>query len=280
MKNIIKIFTAVLAGFVVTSCDVNDREDVSDIGTTDNKPVISITTADSGAAEGNSVTIMITSDKPISNDIRFQASVTGGTVSEGDYSLSSESFALSKYTTSTELTVTFAADEMPELQENIEVSVNLYGGAANDFLVHESSTKEATFTFDVDNVVDPNDLIVALEWGENASDLDMFSFDGTYGEWDVQWTADHPEIKNLIWGSDDDGTYYLGIDPYEVAPGADTFDYKWSLGQPDGSVTIIEGTFDYTNRDTVYTTGNYQGTTAYLLVQVVKTGTTFVATPL
>lgn len=261
------------------SCDDNRQaiEESEEVGALNNKAMVSINSnvTSGDINEGTVVEYTINFDKPVSANVNFVAVLKGGTAGENDVDLGSAQLA--RYGTSTTLSITIENDLIPENDETAIITIEA-ASPSSDYFVHPNSNIP-DFNYNIKSPVDPNDLIVALEWDiDAASDLDMFSVSAVNGPWDQQWTGDYPEVKNLVWGVDPDGTYYLGIDPYSVENDVTEFWYKWSLGQPDGTVTVIEGVFDYENRNTVYTIDSATGGTAsYRLVTVTKTGTTFVA---
>ena len=279
-KNIVKIFSIVALGTVLFSCDPEKaNQDSAAIGSESYKPTLTVTTDFVGneVNEGETITYNLTTDKVLEFDISVKVILESGTASEADVVLATG--VITKFTNLATLTATFPEDGIPEVDETAVIKV-VADGVASEFWVVNYETLPA-FNYTIKSFVNPDDFMVALEWDyDAASDFDMFSISQANGPWDSAATGDTPESKNLIWGVDPDGTYFLGIDPYDVEPGVTSIDYKFSLGSPDGSVTVIEGTFDYENRDTVYDTQVVSGTTVYLLVQVVKTGTTFVSTSL
>ena len=280
MKNLMKFLSLAFVAALVFSCDAEEASQTpAGIGSDTYKPTVSVTADMTGDVdEGMAATFTLNTDRAIAYDIFFTAVLVSGDATDSDLVIGSA--RLPKYSTTTDLVVDFNADGVPELDETAVITIQPDGVDSN-FWVNDASDF-GTYSYTIKSPVDPNDLIVALEWDlERSHDLDMFSVSAQYGAWDQQWTGDHPEVKNLIWGVDPDGTYYLGIDPYDVEDGVTEFWYRWSLGQPDGTVTVIEDMFDYANRDSVYEIDSAtSGTPSYRLVTVEKTGTTFVATGL
>ena len=83
-----------------------------------------------------------------------------------------------------------------------------------------------------------------------------------------------------IWLSDPVGTYYVNIMNW----GEPNFDYKFSLGHPDGTVQVIENTFESDNLGK-YTNDNWlawggSGYDSFRVLKVVNDGTKFVVTEL
>jgi hypothetical protein len=284
-KNIVKIFSIVTLGTVLFSCEPEmANQDVSAIGSQSYKPTLTVTSDLVGniVNEDESVTFTLTTDKILAYNVSYKVILESGTASEDDVVLSTGTIA--RNTNSTTLTVSFPNDSYFEADETAVLKV-VADGVASEFWVLNYDSLPA-FNYTIKDFVNPDDFVVQLEWDyEAASDLDMFCFKSPATSWDSAATGATPEYKNLIWGANPNGTYYLGIDPFDVEPGVTSIDYKYTLRSPNGSVTVIEGTFDYANRDTAYTTATYApgttgATTVYLLVQVVKTGTTFVSTSL
>ena len=281
MKNFKNIFYVSVLSLALFACDQEKANiDAEGPGSTSNKSTVTATPDNTGGDvnEGDVVTFSITLDKPQSSAVGFEAILVGGSGSADDVVLGSS--RVGSYATGTSITVEFAADLIPENDETVIVKIVPDGVVSGYFVSNPDNLGE--YTYNVKSPVDPDDLIVALEWDTVAAhDLDMFSVSAANGAWDQQWTGDHPEVKNLIWGVDPDGTYYLGIDPYDVEAGVDSFWYRWSLGQPDGTITVIEGMFDYANRDTAYTIDSATGgTPSYRLVTIEKAGLNFAATGL
>ena len=183
---------------------------------------------------------------------------------------------MSKYTNETTITFTVADDGIPEIDETAIIKIEPDGADSEFWIIPNNTLPE--FSYTLKSPVHPENLVIAAGWDADAADdLDFFIFNEAEGPWDYSASSDNPEIAS-IWGSDPDGVYYLGFDPYDVSEAE--FAYSFIMGSPNGSVNTITGTFDYENRDSVYQTMDFQGTTVYLLVKVVKTGTTYVATPL
>lgn len=282
MKKIKKLLLLTCLSVSIFACDDSrdTNQDAEDIVGFDKKAMVSVTpdVLSGDVNEGDVITYTINMDKAVTVNVGFVAVLKGGTADAADITLGSAT--ISKYNTSTTISVSINDDSFPEFDETAIITIEA-DGVTSGYSVHPDSNIP-NYSYNIISPVDPSDLIVGLEWDTtSAPDIDMVSFNGTT-EWDNQATGDHPEVKNLVWGVDPDGTYFLGIDPYEVEAGVASFSYKWTLGQPDGSITVIEGTFDYENRDTIYTTAASAalGSTIYLLVQVEKTGTTYVATGL
>ena len=283
MKNIKKLLLLSFLSVSIFACDDarESNQDAEPIGSLNSKAMVSITAdvASGDVTEGDVITFGINMDKPVSVNVGYVAVLKGGTANDADVTLGSAT--ISKFSTTASISVTINADSFPELDETAIITIEA-DGPTSGYSVHPDSNIP-NFTYNILSPVSPTDLMVGLEWDNvSAPDIDMVSFYGTV-EAGVTATGDMPEVGNLILGSNPDGTYFLGIDPYEVEADVTSFDYKWTFGQPDGSVSVIEGTFDYENRDTVYTTGTSAalgGSTIYLVVQVEKTATTYVATSL
>ena len=279
MKNFKILYITLFTLATLVACDYEKASvDSAEPGSIDNKPTVTITSdvAQGAVDEGTVINFTLQFDKQIPYSVGFHA-VISGSAGEADVDLGSG--RVNAFANSAVLSVEIIDDLVPELDESLTIKIEP-DSPASAYYVHPNSNLSG-FSYTIKSPVDPDDLIVALDWDfDSAHDLDMFSISADYGAWDVQWTSDHPEVKNLIWGSDPDGTYYLSIDPYSVEPGVTEFWYKWSLGQPNGTVTVIDGIFDYANRDTAHTVDTSFGFPTYVLVKVVKTGTTFVATPM
>ncbi len=264
---------------LIVGCDAEKADqEPSELGSTAYKPTLVITpsVASGNVEEGSQITFTLTTDRVIEFDINFKATLMSGTASEDDIDLGT--IKLAKFTNSAVLTVKIADDMIPEIDETAVIKIEP-DGVDSEFWIIPNNTLP-TFSYTIKSPVHPENLVIAAGWdGDAAPDLDFFIFNELEGAWDNSASSDNPEIAS-IWGSDPDGVYFLGFDPYEVEDGVDSFEYSFIMGSPDGSVNTISGTFDYENRDTAYTTMDYDGTTVYLLVKVVKNGLNYVATPL
>src|SRR5690606_22040 len=214
-----------LLAMVFTSCDPRTNDvDPSDLGSTDHYPTITVTPSVSNGStvtEGSSITFDISMDRSIDENIDFVATLVSGTVGENDIVLGSGRVAA--YSTTTSVTVNIIDDSYPEIDENATIKIEAADDSSDFWL--NPQTVLSNYDYTIQDPVNP-DLIVVLEWDYDAApDLDMFAFNSVLGAWDYAATADTPEIKNIVWGSDPDGTYYIGIDPYEVTPGVALIDY-------------------------------------------------------
>lgn len=277
MKNIKFILYSLLMSLLIVGCDAEKADqEPSTVGSTAYKPTLTITpsVASGNVEEGSEITYTLSTDRVIEFDIYFKATLLSGTTSEDDIELGT--VKLARYTNSATLTVGIADDGIPEIDETAVIKIEP-DGVDSEFWVLPNNTLP-TFNYTIKSIVHPENLVIAAGWDANAADdLDFFIFNQVEGPWDYSASSDNPEIAS-IWGSDPDGVYFLGFDPYDVTD--DVVEYSFIMGSPDGSVQTITGSFDYENRDTTYTTMDFQGTTVYLLVKVVKNGLNYVATPL
>lgn len=265
-----------LLSITLVNCDAEESSvDPTPIGGTQElvTPTITPDVVPGDVDEGSSITFSIVFDKSVRQTVTWVPVLVGGTGTEADLDLDVTA-VMNAYRTSTSMTVDVISDGIPEMDQTVTIQLQPISVESGYWISPNYDLPE--FTYTIKSFVDPNDLIVAFEWDENAShDMDMFAFSEVSGPWDSAATGDIPETKNLVWGIDPDGTYFIGVDPYDVEDGVTEIDYKFSFGQPNGQIDVFEGSFDYANRDTTYTTDDYQGTTVYLLFNVVKVGTEF-----
>lgn len=281
MKKYIYLFFIGLLSITLVNCDVETSSvDPTDIGGTEQLVIPTITPDVAGGeiAEGSTITFDIEFDKSVRQTVTWIPVVVGGSASEDDVDLS-DTGVVNPYRTSASLSVPVLDDGIPEENQTITIQLQPISVESGYWISPEFDNP--TFTYTIVSPVDPDDLIVAMEWDFDAShDMDMFAFSEVNGPWDSAATGDIPESKNMVWGVDPDGTYFLGVDPFDIQDGATVIDTKFSFGQPNGQIDVFEHAFDVVNRDAVYMTDDYNGTTVYLLFRIEKVGTEFTITEL
>jgi hypothetical protein len=265
----------------VAACDTADQ-DVSPIVSPDSYPVATFTASSSNTSlvEGNAITYTITIDKPLDRALTFSAKVKGGTADEHDFV--ADAAVLAPYTTQTQLTINAVADDFPEANETLQLEIGVFG-IADKYLLNPS-TVNPSLDLTIVNLNDPTLLTIAFEWPDpnHNIDIDIVTWRGTTPPrpWgDGGATGNNPEIDMSIWLEDPLGDYYVNIMDW----GADPFTYKFTIGHPDGTIQIIEGTFNtadysaYILDNWTAWGGSYE---SYRVLKVTNNGTGFVVTAL
>jgi len=281
-----KIFKYKVLGILVllaaiTSCETA-KQDVEPIISPDNNPKVTFVGAGSTTvAEGDTLEYVINIDKTIDRAITFTPTIKGGTADADDYTI--EPVVLQPYTKQAKLLIIANEDSNPESEvETVQFEIGV-NSITDRYLVHPSTTKP-TVTISITNVNDPTLLTVMFEWPDHNTDIDMVVWSDTeeypLTAWSAQGaTAGNPEFDKSIWLTDPVGTYYVSIIDYN----ADPFDYKFTLGLPDGTVQVIEGTFDTTDYSK-YTEDKWTEwggeISSYRLLKVENDGETFTITEL
>ncbi len=255
----------------IVACDTADQ-DVSPVISPDNKPVATFTTSSSSTTltEGDTLVYTVKIDKMLDRALTFSAKVKSGTADDLDFL--AEPAVLAPYTTETKLYIIAIADNIPEVGENLELEIGVFG-LADKYLLNPS-TVNPTMNLTITNYNDPTVLTIAFGWPNHDDDIDVFALYGTT-RWGAAASSDNPEILTSIWPDDPNGTYYVGIDPYIV--NTPTFDYTISIGRPDQTVEFITGTFDTENLD-AYTVDMYGTAPVYRILTIVNLNGVFTIT--
>lgn len=227
--------------------------------------------------------VIITMDKMLDQPVIFTIEQTGGTF---DY------HHLENFDEDIHIDV-----EMPPFTDSIAVPFILGGSTTEglltmnlDVFANDPATRYLLNPKQEDDSVevafnsnDTTGLTMSISFTE-TDDIDMFGiFDnaGTLVDWLLAGSSANPEVFLLDKapyvsgeGGSPDGTYYIGIDPYEVI--GDSFDYVMLVGHPDQKIEQFSGKFIMANRDS-YTKDffAYWGVDSYRILEVVKTGETF-----
>lgn len=281
MRKIIKykVLGIALLAIGIVACDTADQ-DVSPVVSPDNYPTATFTNMNGSTSvkEGDTLVYKITTDKPIDKSITFTMKVNSGTADENDYTV--ESAVLEPYTTETEMYIITTADGFPEVSENLNFEIGVYS-ISNKYMLN-SKTTFPTVDLTIVNVNDPTLLTIGFAW-DTEDDIDMVTWEelsgGNLNPWgDGGATASNPEVDKSIWLTDPVGTYYVSLLDYGAYP----FNYKFSIGLPDGTVQFIEGTYDRST--TTYTKDAWTAwggsNNAYRVLKVVSDGTKFTVTAL
>lgn len=264
-------------GVLLLSCDARKDEDVEPIGTTEFLPEATVTAdvSEGQIEQGTMITYAIELDKPFAYPTQFKATLAEGS-SEGirvgqDVVLGTTKIAA--YTTSTEITVSFPNDGFPQetLTAKIIIEPTNATNAAN--LENDLSTK--VYTYELLNVNSNEGLTVGMNWNQDqATNIDVVAYDSEGSEHSFVATGDVPEVEVLILNTDADGTYYVGIDPYELIE--EQFEFNFGLHKPNGETVSFEGVFDNENLEQ-YTADVSPSleTDTYRLLKIVKTGSDY-----
>ena len=236
------------------SCDLlrTAEQDASPVISPDAKPNVTYTANISGdvVKEGDKFIYTITTDRPIDRPITFTPNQIGGTAGEEDYEVSP--VVLEPYTTEVKMVIAFIADDYPEVEETLKLEIGVYG-IADRYLMNPNVENPITVDLKIANANDPAALTIAMGWNDEDMDYDFVIWSDTPEDPMTEWgdegaTGDNPETDKSIVLDDPMGTYYVSIMDWDEGP----FDYKFSIGHPNGKVEFIEGTFDrdakeYTN---------------------------------
>ena len=271
LYNIVGLF---LLGIFAVSCD-SAHQDVSPVVSPDDNPVATFITDFSGntVTEGDTITYSISLDKPYIASLTFSVKVTGGDADENDIEIISGT--IPAFHTETEVKIIIRRDNLPETSETIDLELGVFSAAERYVL--NPSVVYPTPSLTINNYNHPDRLTLAFGWPDDHDDFDIIIVSEAAGPWGSAETSANPEICLDLWPSDDDGTYYLDVLPYDVSTAVT--EYTISIGYPDQSVEFIEGTFDMSALAT-YTADTYSGDDIYRVLKIVKSGNDFTITSL
>ena len=269
----------IVIGFA--ACDTASQ-DTEPIVSPDKNPLPTFTASGSNSVnEGSVFKYTITLDKMLDRSLTFTPIITGGTATDGD-DFVIEPATLPPYTKTGELIVDVIADDVPETNETLTFTVEI-SSLGEKYLVNPATTFP-TANLTLVNKNDPTLLTIVFSW-PTEDDMDIVTWSDTDENPLTEWgdggaTGSNPEIDKSIWLSDPVGNYYVNIMDWDA--GID-FNYTFTLGHPDGSVTTITGTFQGTDKS-IYTNdpwtawgGSYD---SYRVLKVVNDGTKFTVTKL
>jgi|GEM_PF-1193059 len=228
--------------------------------------------------EGDTITYTIKLSKMLDRALTFSLLQTEGTAGELD--LVWAPVVIAPYSDSAVFTIIANFDNLPEVAETAKFEIGVFG-LADKYLL-DAATVNPVLNLTINNTNYAAGLTVALAWEETADNWNMFMVDeaGAGTAYATDWTnfegatTANPEIMFL----DDfepywliaDGTYFVDIDPYDVA--TSVTDFNMSVGYPDGTIEFFTFTFDSAKADN----GDYPITWAYSTLEIVKTGTSYV----
>ncbi len=284
MKKYIKfkllIFVAFLA-IMAVSCDENN--DPEPIVSTENYPVATFDISGTTANEegGSVIFVTINTDKMLTRGISFSAEQIGGTATlHEDYDI--VDVTIDPFTTEAVLQIEIHEDALFEGDETLEIQITT-PSLANRYLLNPT-TVLPSYSITIKNYYDPTLLSIVFAW-DTDDDMDIVTMSDTATYPLTPWgtggaTGANPEVDQSIWLADPVGNYYVDLIDWDAGV---TFNYTFTLGYPDGTGEVINGTWDPANA------GNYFADTwlaswgspnAYRLLKVVNDGTKFVVTAL
>lgn len=285
MNRIYKILGLVFVMASFASCDLlrTAEQDASPVISPDKNPMVTYTASPSSTTikEGEKLIYTIKTDKPIDRALTFTAQQIGGNAVEHD-DFEVTTAVLQPYTTEVKMEIAPVWDNYPEAEETLKLEIGIYG-IAEKYLINPEAPNPITADLKIANKNDPGKLTIAMEWADHDMDYDMVIWSDTQAypmtEWgDAGATGNNPEIDKSIWLEDPAGTYYVNIMDWD----GPAFNYKFSIGHPDGTVQFIEGTFDrsakqYINDPWTAWGGSYD---SFRVLKVVHDGTKFTVTKL
>lgn len=240
-----------LIATVLVSCDYRTAEqDVMDTVSPDGYPVATFSTDFTGTeiTEGDTILYTVVFDKTIDRAVTFRVTQTDGDAMElddhdhGDYVATAG--VLQPYTLETEVSLVVLADDDPEDAETLSFEIGATT-VADKYLVNQSVVNP-THALTVNNLNDPTLLTIKFEW-DNDNDYDLvtgagFSDGDTIAGWGSGGaTGANPEFDMSIWLADPTGDYSAYILEWGYG---ESFSYELTLGLPDGTNQVIEGSFD------------------------------------
>ncbi|GLB53319.1 hypothetical protein NBRC110019_23600 [Neptunitalea chrysea] len=226
-KYIYKIFSLlVITGGIITSCDYRKADqDVASTISPDNPTASFAVSTTSINEEGNpEITVNITLDKAIHEDLNFDIVSTDGTAEEGvDYDITDEG-TVDAYQTTGTATIIIYHDILPEDTETFSIAI----GATSTPYAYMVGGSD-TFDLSIENYTN-DDLLIELNWDGTYTDasgadqdlcdidFDMILYDDTFATIATAY-YDCPEALDLAGYAD--GTYYLQAGLYSL--GSATF---------------------------------------------------------
>lgn len=269
----------------LAACDMlrTAEQDASDVVSPDGNPKITYSANVTGNSitEGQKYIYTIKMDKPIDRALTFTAVQTGGTAVEGEDFVSTP-VVLQPYSTEAKLEIEIIEDDLPEQEESATFEIGIFG-IAERYLINPESTNPITLDLKLVNKNDPAKLTIVFAWPDQDVDLDIVTWSDTEAYPMTEWgdggaTGSNPETDKSIWLEDPAGTYYVNIMDWDEPP----FSYTFYIGHPNGTVQVIEGVFDRTQKEYVndiWTAwgGEYD---SFRVLKVEHTGTSFTVTKL
>lgn len=274
LNNRYKLFTLGLLFLGVSSCD---EQEVAAIRTLDTKPNITITRIDENASnpivmEGDILEFEVKTDRMMESAVNFSA-ISSTLLADLDYEVLSGG-VIAPYTNSSIMVIQIIEDNFPELDEASNLVI-LPQELAQNWQLHPNSLEGTAFNYTVKNVNPLGAISFGFLWADDHDDFDVYIYSQ---EEDDYWgddiyesaTGNYPEVSAALKNEDPDGTYYITVDPYDVAHDASA--YTVSVGFEDGSSQVFTGTLNLKNADHPMIDGLYH------LLTIVKNGSTATVT--
>lgn len=224
--------------------------------------------------DGDVMTIGVTMSKMLDESVTFSARLTEASEAD-DHDADLGSSIMASYSTETEVSVEALNIHQIVPPKVLEFEVGNFGGVANRYLLHPNQTYP-TYSVTIEGQ-DKDGLLFEFGWEDPADDhhdLDLLGISDVYGAWSAEATGDNPEFGTMVWNEDDDGTYYIGFDPYSLA--GNVVEWYLKVQQPAGQISEFTGTFDTSKADT-YVKDYFNAWDIYIyrLLTVEKTGNTY-----
>ena len=219
--------------------------------------------------EGDTITVSVTTDKPIDTDTPFEIVQTGGDAEEGvDYVFVNGVIPAYKKSGIASIIMLVDADGVPDLEtKTLDLEVEITN-LAHKYKVHPSTTS-VTSSLTIQNGNDPANLVIAFGWDTPDDDFDVYLIDEAFTRFiNYAETGDIPEL--LVYANTEpDEVSYFEVWPYAVAS---TSNFTFTIGHPDQTVQVLNGVWD-TSLESTYTP-RY----GYIVMKIVKVGSTYTCT--
>lgn len=264
----------------LTSCYENEVSEVID--PTDH-PMATFTTSTTGSSvtEEDQMIIDIVLDKPLEWSVSFDVIIKEGSVAD-DHDIVITGGEIPAFKKSTEIVIDFVNDNIiTDETKKIIFEVEIHDDLAKKYLLSPETVYPA-YELDIHNKNKEGTLTLNFGWDSDA-DFDMVTWSDTETYPMEAWgdggaTGANPEIDQSILLADPVGTYYVNVMDW----GEGAFDYKFTIGHPDGTIQTINGTFtgDYASYVNDPWTAWGDSYDSYRVLKVENDGTKFVVTEL
>lgn len=279
-----KIVGLALITASMISCDMVEtaEQDASPVGSKDKYPIAEYKASITGSSfkEGQTLVYTIKLDKMIDRAITYTVTQTGGTADENDYT--ANNVVIQPYTTEATIEIAFIADDMPESEETLKLEIGVLG-VAEKYMLNPSTVNPLALDLKIVNQNDPDKLTLVFGWPDHTADYDLVTWSDTPDNPMTAWgdggaTGSDPEIDKSMDITDPDGTYYVNIMDWDAGP----FTYTFSIGHPNGTNQVIEGTFDRSTTTYINDIWSAWGDPydSFRVLKVVKSGSNYTVTKL
>jgi len=262
-----------LALLILFSVGCDKDQIVEEPISTDRYPVATFTTDFTGSEvfEGDTIKYTITLDKMLDRALTF----TLKELDENATAVDGENFiwetvVIAPYTKEANFNVIFPKSNVPAVNPTTKFEIGVFGIADKNLL--GPATKNPVLDLTIKN----NALKVSFAWSPvEDNDMDIVIVDDPPSAVVSGWagaTGANPEYTSM---SSDlaDGTYYLEVDPYDIA--STTMDFTIVINANGGSLESFTGTFDMGALDTYE-----DGGVGKRILKIVKAGTDYTYTQL